>query len=179
MQWNIIKKISSRQTISFFLLLGTLVISSPLYAHKYYVSSVTIEQNADTLDVNMSIFYDDMQVAIYENYHKYIRLCPIRDNKKHEAEGFVFSYVKDRFSIKADTLTLLPMCMGYVCGEETIEVKLRYILSSSIVKSIQVTDRVLMDIYPEQRNIIQFSSVKRRMTHLLSLGRESALLDVQ
>ena len=93
--------------------------------------------------------------------------------------GLVFFYVKDRFSIKADSLTLSPMCMGYVCGEETIEVKLRYILSSSIVKSIQVTDRVLMDIYPEQRNIIQFSSVKRRMTHLLSLGRESALLDVQ
>ena len=44
------------------------LLSSPLYAHKYYVSTVNMDKEGDTLRVEMSVFYDDMELAIYELY---------------------------------------------------------------------------------------------------------------
>ena len=176
--WNFIKKISSRQTISTLVLL--FFVSSPLCAHKYYVSTVNMKKEGDTLRVEMSVFYDDMELAIYEQSQRYVRLCPVSKNKKHEADSLVFSYIVDRFYLVVGDVSLLPSYDGYTCTEETIQINLLFLLPSMLPEcEIKITDSVLMDVFPEQRNIIQYCSSERRETHLLSLGRDTAGLNIQ
>ena len=155
-------------------------ISSPLYAHKYYVSTVNMKKEGDTLRVEMSVFYDDMELAIYEQTQRYVRLCPASKNKKHEADSLVFSYIVDRFYLVVGDKPLLPSYDGYTCSEEAMQINLCFLLPTIFPEGeIKITDSVLMDVFPEQRNIIQYSSSKRRSTHLLSLGRDATLLNIQ
>ncbi|MBQ5814830.1 MAG: hypothetical protein IIW30_02510 [Flavobacteriales bacterium] len=139
-----------------------------------------MDKEGDTLRVEMSVFYDDMELAIYEQTQRYVRLCPPSNNKKHEADSLVFSYIVDRFYLVVDGVVLYPTYGGYACDEEALHINMWFLLPSlPYVREIKITDSVLMDVFPEQRNIIQYSGEEHRATHLLSLGRDTALLNVQ
>ena len=139
-----------------------------------------MDKEGDTLRVEMSVFYDDMELAIYEQTQRYVRLCPPSQNKKHEADSLVFSYIEDRFYLVVDGVVLSPYYGGYTCGEEALQINICFLLPPlTSISEVKITDCVLMDVFPEQRNIIQYSGEEHRVTHLLSLGRDTALLNVQ
>ena len=133
-------------------------------------TQVTIEK--DTLNIGITIFFDDLENDIAMKYGSFLRICPCEDNKKHEADSLVFSYLKDVFFINSGSTFLPYQFVKSSCQPESLFIELRAFLPEK-ANDFYITNRILMSLFAEQRNIIQVSSGEYKKSVLLSSGHET------
>jgi len=153
---------------AFVFILFPLLMSST--THKFYVSTTNIEyvKEKNTLQIITKIFTEDIEQALQARYNPSITL----DSKKETEtdENFLKKYLLQKIKIKVNGKPVIPSYLG---KEYDIDIAKIYfeIENVSELQSIEIENKVLIDMFPEQQNIIHLKTSDYKRS--LMLDKES------
>lgn len=159
--------------ISLLLLIFPLI--SATSAHKFYVSITKIEyvKEKKSLQIITKIFTDDIEDALQQRYHLSISL----DTKKETeaADEYVQKYIIQKLNIKVNGK---PVQLNYIGKEYDVDMLVAYIEVANItdLKSLEVENKILMEMFPEQQNIIHLKTPNSRKSLMLDKDEPNGVL---
>ena len=145
-------------------------------AHKFYVSITKMEyvKEKGSLQIITKIFTDDMEDALQQRYSPLISL----DTKKEtpEANEFLEKYLLQKLNV---TVNGKPVTLHYIGKEYDTDMVVAYIEVTGIknMKNIEIENKVLMEIFPEQQNIIHLKTINSRRSLILDKDEPKGELD--
>ena len=147
-----------------------IILLIPLFAftmHKYYVSSTKIEYKKEngTLQITMRIFIDDLQETINNTYQNNFELAV--SNEPKELDSLINNYTLKKFEVIVDEDKKTYSFLGKEYKNDEIYL---YFEISNIkrINSIEVKNEMLMEIFPDQKNIIKLYINSIKKTFLLT-----------
>ena len=163
-----------------FLKIAILLFVFPLLmgssTHKFYVSTTTIEfvKEKQTLQIITKIFTEDIERALQERYNPSISLDSEKETKTDE--GFLIRYMLQKIKINAN---VAPVSINYIGKEYDIDITNIYfeVVGISELKSIEIENKVLIDMFPEQQNIIHLKTPNNRRSLILDKANPKGLLN--
>jgi len=121
--------------------------------HPFHVSVVEINYNATdkTLEISCKIFTDDFEKVLAQNYKTKVDLTNPPDRKA--MDSVVKKYIFSHISIAVDGK---PGALSYVGFEKDNEAVYCYVEVDNIpsVKKVELTDKLMHDMFTDQVNII-------------------------
>lgn len=149
--------------LSFFLLL--LPLFSFTVLHEYYVSITQVDYSEKTkaLQITTRLFEDDLEFALRKHYGDTLRLSKYPENvDKHLA-----NYLKRFFKV---TINGELVKLNYIGKEYDDGVALCYLEVENVarIKSIEISNTILFDIYENQENIIRTNINSKPKTFVLN-----------
>jgi hypothetical protein len=143
--------------------------------HRFYVSNTMIEfkANKGMLEVTMKIFTDDLEEALSRHSGEKIRFSGRSDAREHSE--LIRGYLSSRFIIKADNI---PVSLDYLGQEPESDMTFLYFEghTSGLHSVIEVKNFTLMEVYPEQINLVNFSTGAKRTTLTLDVRQPLGLV---
>ena len=135
-------------------LLGIVLSSAGLPGvHPFHVSVVEINHNATdkTLEISCKIFTDDFEKVLTQNYKTKVDLTNPADRKA--MDSVVKKYIFSHLSVSVDGK---PGALSYLGFEKENEAVYSYVQIDNIasVKKIEVTNKLMHDMFTDQVNII-------------------------
>ena len=121
--------------------------------HPLHVSVVEINHNETdkTLEISCKIFTDDFEKTLVQNYKTRVDL--INPSNKAVMDSLVKKYIFSHLTIVVDGR---PEKLTYVGFERESEAVYSYVEAENIasVKKIEVTDKLMHDLFTDQINLI-------------------------
>ena len=160
--------------LPYFLLVFFLTLTSFGF-HKFYIAIYQIEyaQEKKMLQITSRIFIDDMNEVLEKNYHKKTHI----GEKNESAEDIVLmnKYISDKFSIKVNGQN---KPFQFVSTEVENNILIGYYKITDIpkIKTLEVKNTILIDLFPEQQNIIQSKIYGEKQSLLLSIDNIKGML---
>jgi len=161
-------------------LLLILIIAMPLCAftgvHKFYVSVTQIEYAKEKQEVQIitRVFIDDFERLLQERYDESIKL--LEKDEPKIVNTYITKYLKEKLeiSINGDIQQLIFLGKEY---EDDMVLCYLEIADVSTISSLEVSNKVLFDIYEEQQNIIRTNINSKRKSFILIPGNDKGLLN--
>ena len=134
--------------------LGIILSSAGLpISHPFHVSVVEINHNATdkTLEISCKIFTDDFEKVLAQNYKTKVDLTNPADRKA--MDSVVKKYILSHISVSVDGK---PGTLSYLGFEKENEAVYSYVQVDNVpsVKKVELTDKLMHDMFPDQVNII-------------------------
>ncbi len=146
------------------LVLGIFVIAMSFTTHKFYVSNTLIEFNAQSqsYEVTCKLFTDDLERALGGDA---IHLGA--ENEASNANTLVEEYVRSHFKI---TFNDQPQLLSFVGKEVENDLTLCYfeMYQATDFNVLKVDNTMLLELFPEQKNIVELTSGGRSQTYILT-----------
>ena len=163
-----------------FIKIATLLFVFPLLmsssTHKFYVSTTNIEfvKEKQTIQIITKIFTEDIERALQERYNPSISLDSEKETKTDE--DFLIRYMLQKIKIKANGA---PVTLNYIGKEYDIDITNLYfeVVNISELNSIEIENKVLIDMFPEQQNIIHLKTPKNRRSLILDKANPKGVLN--
>ena len=138
-----------------FLFLGVLFIAlSSFGVHKFYVSIYQINYVPEKkmLQITSRIFMDDLNYVLEKNFKKKVNIGEPVENE--EDVSMMKKYIENNFSIKINGR---PKQINFLSKESDNNVVVCYFNVKDILKvnSIEIQNKILLDLNSDQQNIIQ------------------------
>ncbi|WP_432411680.1 DUF6702 family protein [Rasiella sp. SM2506] len=163
-----------------FLKIALILLLFPLLTassnHKFYVSITTIEYapKEQTLQLITKIFLDDIEDALETRYG---RKFNFNSKKETKEDGEILKeYVFQKIKINVNGT---PATFKYIGKEYDIDVVKLYIEIPNIstLQSIEVENKVLLEMFDEQQNIIHVKTNAARRSLILEKQNPKGLLN--
>ncbi len=158
----------------FVLLLFPLLMSST--SHKFYVSTTNIEfvKEKKTLQIITKIFTEDIEQALQARYNPSITL----DSKKETEtdESYLKKYLLQKIKIEVNGVPVVPTYLGKEYDIDIAKIYLE-IENVSELKSIEIENKVLIDMFSEQQNIIHLTTPDSRRSLILEKSNPKGVLN--
>ena len=157
------------------LLLLIFPLISATSEHKFYVSITKIEyvKEKKSLQIITKIFTDDIEDALQQRYDPSISL----DTKKETetSDEYVQKYILQKLNIKVNGK---PVQLNFIGKEYDVDMLVAYIEVTNVpnLKSIEIENKVLMEMFPEQQNIIHLKTTNSRKSLMLDKDEPSGKL---
>lgn len=159
--------------IFFFALLFPLLSFTIL--HKFYVSNTLIEHAKEqkAVQITSRIFIDDFETLLRQRYDKDITLTI--ENEKSTVDFYIEKYLKEKFKIKINGQEVEFNFLG---KEYEDDIMLSYLEIENIdnISLIQVTNRILFDVFSDQQNIVRFKMNSKYISRLLTKENDKGML---
>ena len=158
--------------------IGFIILLIPLLAftmHKYYLSSTKIEykKESKTIQITMRFFIDDLQETINSTYSKDIELA--LPNEPEEIDSLINNYVSKKLEVIINANKKAISFLGKEYNNDEIYIYLE-IENIEIINKIEIKNSMLMEIFPEQQNIIKLYINDAKKTLLLTKQKDKDLL---
>ncbi len=157
-----------------FLLFAIPLMSFTLW-HKYYVSVNDIEyvKDKEAVQIISRYFIDDFEKALRERYDSSITLAV--DNEKENVDGYIEKYLNQKFRIELNDQSIPYNFLGKEYQDDMIfcYLEIEHVLE---IRSIDVSNQVLMDMFPDQHNIIKLKVNSRNKSFLLNKENPKGVL---
>lgn len=155
-----------------------LLTAAGVSAHPVYVSMCQIHHDAgtDSLEVIVTIFSDDLELAVFEETG--VRIFLGTDRQSADADSLVGRYLADRITIaiNGDTLPDLPSRFRFDASRA--RTTCRFAVPQSVpVRRIAVVNRILLDIYDTQRNLVRTRIAGEKLNLVLDAGEPAGVLE--
>lgn len=145
-----------------------LLLFSPSEAHEFHVSKSQIEYNEaqQSLQISMHIFLDDLEIAIEESGGGKHFLCTEKETE--DAVTILRKYLTQQFIINVDGTTKSYDFIGKELSEDLaaiwcyLEIK-----DIQTPTSMEVTNRILMDLYDDQKNIVHIIGPEQQQGYFM------------
>ncbi|MDC7998563.1 DUF6702 family protein [Gilvibacter sediminis] len=156
------------------------VLCAPLFlanssAHKFYVSITKIEyvQDQESLQIITKIFIDDFEDVLQERYDPDLSLDSTNDDKT--VDLYIEKYLSKKLQIKANGAEVTAQYLG---KEYDIETLVCYLEVTGIkeLKSLEVTNEFLYELFPEQQNIVHVKKDDKRRSLILLKDESTDML---
>jgi len=138
--------------------------------HKYYVSVTEISYNQKTeqLEISLKVFNDDWQNALDYRLGQPVNLGS--KNEFSQLDSLVYVYLFEKFEIKVNEVKKEIHIIGSEIEGESTWIYM-YVDDVKNVKSIEVRNKILTEVFDEQRNVVQFTFGKINKSALLTKSR--------
>jgi len=162
---------------SLFLLLLPLVAFT--VAHKFYVSvtNISYSEKDQSLQITSRIFIDDFEAVLLERYGFESHLAT--DTESKQANEYIEKYLKTKFLMFIDGKQRKYNFLGkkydndiMICYLEVPE------LAIDEVKSIEVQNELLTDLYDEQQNVVHFKIKGKKKSFVLIKQNNKGMLNL-
>ena len=157
------------------LLLLVFPLVSATSAHKFYVSITKIEyvKEKSSLQIITKIFTDDIEDALQQRYDSSISLDTQKETKTVDED--VKKYLLQKISIKVNGK---PVQLDYIGKEYDVDMLVAYMEVTNVpdLKSLEIDNRILMEMFPEQQNIIHLKTPTSRKSLILDNDEPSGKL---
>ncbi len=158
--------------------IGFILLLIPLFAftmHKYYLSTTKIEykKESKTIQITMRFFIDDLQESINKTYNKDFELAI--PNEPKEIDSLINNYVSKKLEVIINTNKKAYSFLGKEYNNDEIYLYLE-IENVEFINSIEIKNSMLMEIFPEQQNIIKLYINDLKKTFLLTKQKDKDLL---
>mgnify|MGYP006447081119 CR=1 FL=1 len=143
--------------------------------HKFYLSltDIVYDQQEERLEITSDVFIDDFQNLLKKRYQRNFLL--VEGDEYDYTKKYIKKYLADKFSIR---LKGNQKQIKYL-GKKYRDDKLRFYLYVKNVKpfdQIQITNKILMDLFEDQKNMIHVNNGSETKSLLLEKGRSEGLL---
>ncbi|MAW96589.1 MULTISPECIES: DUF6702 family protein [unclassified Leeuwenhoekiella] len=166
--------------MNFRKILLLLAVILPLFAftaHKYYFSVTQADYDAksQSLKIVTRVFYDDLQKVFQERYDKSIRVDASYDQQK--LDGYIKRYFDQKFIV---TVNGKQRPINYLGHKDEIDYVVCFIEVEHIenLKSVSIENTLLMDLFPEQKNVVHLNTGSTKKSFLLTRENDKAVLKV-
>jgi hypothetical protein len=143
--------------------------------HKYYLSLTKIDyvKESKSLQITMRIFIDDLETALNKNNNKSFEL-----DTKTELEDtniFIEKYLLKQFEVNINGSIKNYKYLGKKYENDVVYL-FAEIENISAIKSIEIKNRILMDAFSEQQNIIKLNINNNKKSFILTAKNDNDLL---
>lgn len=150
--------------ILLLLLVFPMVSAAP--THKFYVSITKIEyvKEKQSLQIITKIFIDDIEDALQKRYDPSISLGTKKETDAATAN--LKTYILQKLKIKVNGKAVQ---INYLGREYNTDMVVAYIEATGIpnLKTLEVENKVLMEMFSEQQNIIHLKTPDSRKSLIL------------
>jgi len=144
--------------------------------HKYYVSVTEIEfiKEEKSVQIISRIFIDDFEAVLRERYDEGLTLMV--ENEKDVVEYYIEKYLKEKIKI---TINDNIEEFNFIGEEYEDDIMLCYLEIQDIeqISSIKVENKLLFDLFPDQKNIVRFKINSVNKSILLIKENDKGLLN--
>ena len=159
--------------ILFLLLVFPLFSAST--AHKFYVSITKIEyvKEKKSLQIITKIFTDDIEDALQQRYDSSISLDTKKETEAVDED--VKKYLLQKISIKVNGK---PVQLDYIGKEYDVDMLVAYLEVTNVpdLKSLEIDNKILIEMFPEQQNIIHLKTPNSRKSLMLDKDEPNGVL---
>lgn len=157
------------------ILLLLFVLLSSMTIHKFYVAIYKVEfaPQKKMLQITTRIFVDDLNIALEKKYN---RKAFLGEDKESENDIILLKkYLAEKFIIKVNGE---QKSMSFLSKELENNVLICYLNSKEIskIKTLEIQNSVLTEIYDEQQNIIQANFNGEKHSLLLTSEKINGML---
>ncbi|MFP4845268.1 DUF6702 family protein [Winogradskyella sp. PE311] len=162
------------QRIIILLLLPVFLSNS--VKHEYYVSVTKVEysENQKSLQIISQIFINDFEKLLRERYDENITLA--EDDEPETVDVYIKRYLSDKLKIKVNEADVNFKFIGKEYKDDITYCYLE-IENISNIKSMEVTNRTLFDVIPEQQNIVRLKLLGKNRSFLLLPDNDKCMLN--
>lgn len=160
---------------------GILLLLLPLLAfttaHKFYLSVTNVQysEKDEAIQVTSRIFIDDFEDVLEERYGVHPNLATPLESKT--ADAVIEKYLRSKLLIRIDGKQVEYTFLGkkydndiMVCYLEVSNIKL------SKIKSIELQNEVLTDLYEDQQNVLHFKMDGKKKSFVLMKDNNKGML---
>lgn len=157
-----------------------LILATPLLVsfltHKYYLSVTDLEYNEEAQSIQMitRIFYDDLEDVLNERYDQDITISPVSDQEKIDL--YLKKYLTTKIIVEVNNESKNLQFIGKEYEDDYVVCYLE-IENIPGIKSFDITNELLMDFFPEQKNMLHTSIYGKKKSFLLIEGNAGAVLN--
>jgi hypothetical protein len=150
------------------ILLFCFLLFSSFEMHQFHISKtdVTFKPTEKTLQITMHIFIDDLEKSLEKQGTTKLYIGTEKENK--DANTLIIKYLQSNFLIK---LNNKPIVYDFI-GKETSNDKQAiwvYLEAKNVkdVKNIFVENKILTEIFSDQKNIVQVNIPSKKQGYFL------------
>ncbi|MDJ0645045.1 MAG: hypothetical protein QNJ57_03590 [Flavobacteriaceae bacterium] len=163
--------IALRKYVLFFIAIPLLAFS----VHKYYISftKITYAEKSEALQIIMRVFTDDLQNGLEKQFT--INTALDTDKELETADEYISKYVADKFSVIVNGKKAQQTYIGkkYDADETKIYIEIENVAE---IQSIEVQNKVLMELFEDQQNIIKLKINNKRKSFILTSKDDKDML---
>ncbi|QOD61644.1 hypothetical protein H9I45_04120 [Polaribacter haliotis] len=145
-------------------------------AHKYYLSLTQIKykSEAKSLQIIINVFMDDIETALNKDYKIDLQLTTKKELKNNDV--YFEKYLKDKLEFKVDNKI---QKFNYIGKEYEGDLVFFYLEIENIteVSKIEVSNKILINHFPEQQNLVKSKVGNKNKSVLLSKEETLAILN--
>lgn len=157
-----------------------IILLLPLLAftsiHKYYVSVTQIEyvDSKQSVQIITRVFLDDFEDVLQLRYDENLLLGP--QSETNDANFYIERYLKTKMIIKINGE---EQTVNYIGKEYDNDVVICYLEIEEIknIKTFEIENTVLFDLYTEQQNIIRTKINLKNKSFILIKENDKGLLN--
>ncbi|AXT58317.1 peptidase E [Aquimarina sp. AD1] len=150
-------------------------LSSFTALHKFYVSVTQIEYKEEekSLQIISRIFVDDIEEVLRKRYDETIEL--VSNEQEEKVDQYLTTYLKQKLSI---TVNGEEVFFNFIGKEYDNDLVLCYLEVENVesLKTIVVSNQVLMDFFDDQQNIIHVKKQEKRKSLILEKEKDQGML---
>ncbi len=147
-------------------------------AHEFHVSKCVIECNeeAKAIQVSLHIFIDDLEEALRQQGADKLFICTEKESKK--AEKYLNRYLQRHFVLIVNNKKVEYEFIGKEISDDLAAVWC-YLEVKDIkrIKSMELKNDILMEIFDDQRNIISLTYNKKEEYMMFDKGNSTETIN--
>ncbi len=136
--------------------------------HDFHLSKCDIDYSREesSLQVSISIFIDDLELALKQQGHDSLSICTQKE--AGNAELLILEYLQSHLLLNVDGSQVLLEWVGKEISEDLAAVWC-YLQVSNVhpQKFIAVTNDVLMELFDDQQNLVKLQYDKQKKSFFL------------
>ena len=144
--------------------------------HKFYVSTTKVEyvKERKSIQIISKIFVEDLEQVLQERYSSRVQLDPKKETDLDQS--YLLNYISQKLKFKINEKEAQLI---YIGKEYDIDILNIYFEIEDVdsLESIRIENKILIDLFPEQQNIIHFSNEKNKRNLILDKNHPTGLLN--
>lgn len=156
--------------------LYTVIISLGLAFHPFHISVCDIEHNPATksLEISQRIFMDDLEIGL-KNFHKIEYVDAFKPKDPAELDSLINGYLQAKleFVINGEKTPFT-----FIGSEMEGDARWCYLEAKNVasIKSVQITNKVLIQSFEDQENIVHFKANGKLKSYRLNKEEKQTTL---
>ena len=145
-------------------------------AHKFYVSTTKVDyvKEQKSIQIISKIFVDDLEQVLQKRHNSKVQLDP--KNETDLDQNYLLDYILKKLKFKVNGNDTQPIYIGKEYDIDILNIYFE-IENIDMLGSLEIENKILIDLFPEQQNIIHFSNEKNKKNLILDKNRPSGLLN--
>jgi predicted RNase H-related nuclease YkuK (DUF458 family) len=153
--------------IKISILLSLFALLTAFSIHKFYVGVFQIDyvKEKKTVQITARLFIDDLEKALYKKHNKHFYITTKEEIS--DANTYIAKYIEEKLKIKINTKI---QTLQFLTKEQEDNIVICYlkINCKENLKSIDITNTILTDIFREQQNLVHLNINGNKKTLLFT-----------
>lgn len=144
--------------------------------HKFYVSTTKVDyvKEQKSIQIISKIFVDDLEQVLQKRHNSKVQLDPKKETDLDQ--NYLLDYILKKLKFKVNGNDTQPIYIGKEYDIDILNIYFE-IEKIDMLRSLEIENKILIDLFPEQQNIIHFSNEKNKKNLILDKNRPSGLLN--